>query len=106
SKQVLAIIAGEQRREGLSALRNLEDIVAIGRDDGIHQIMASPCVAQRHFQTVVEEGKQIRLHIERELQTIFRDDTNDAECGTAQREGVTRARRLFVDGPEAGKNIE
>ena len=45
-QQIGAVIGRQQGREGVDALGDLQDIIAVGRNDGIEQIVAGASVAQ------------------------------------------------------------
>ena len=43
---------------------------------------------------------------QRQPQFVLNDDADDAKRGASQRKGILRARRLFVDGPEADQRVD
>ena len=68
--------------------------------------MAGAGVAEGDLQAIMEEGQKVGLDRKRKGQLVVDDDADHPQRRAAQGEGIAGAGGLFVDGPEAGEEVE
>jgi hypothetical protein len=72
-EQVLAVFRGDEGGQRLDAAGDHQQVVGLGRQHGVDQVVAGALVAQIDLQAVMEEGEEIELarHVAASLHLAF-----------------------------------
>ena len=74
--------------------------------DLLQQLVQQGAVAGAIGIDPVTQDLRIEQTVQAEPQIVVQNQTDHPKCGTAQRKGILRSRRLFVDRPEACQQVD